>query len=350
MIKCLINPNLIRNIYHIPKEHLRLQYINKSIHIYFGYNILNKILKKIVGKKSTKYIFTNSYHYKNKSFIGNIHKPKYIVAIGNTKILDKGKELHNKNKKSKLILVPTSCSNDSFFTNRYCETNANHHVCAALKGKLPDYLIVDYKIITEFSNKKSVFAGWGEFIALITSYHDWRVNNIKRIKKRDLQVLDKLIEEMYKDINRVLKTKIDKKDLPLLMKYLFLKCLFMLCYDDNTIGASSDHMISYGLEKLKYCKNILHGQKVLFGSIIAAAGYKIIYNKDIISISPKKIIKKTLDLSEIKSLLKPTVLKRIVNAAIYSRNRKTILNKFVKDNQIYSKILKEVKNVHTTYS
>ncbi|MCK4521229.1 MAG: iron-containing alcohol dehydrogenase [Nanoarchaeota archaeon] len=349
MKKPLLEIKKIWDIYNNPKDYYRFNYIGQEINIFFGKNILHKHLKEISCSKPLKILFEDIDSIKTlKNELEKDFPTKedsnLIISLGGAVAINKGKILRNENKNSRLIIVPTTCANDGFFTNRYKKDK--NSASTALSGLMPDFLIVDTEMIKKLVTEDMIYAGWGEFLSLIASYNDWKENNKGLIEKDELELLDKLVDKMFKDARDFFEKEDDiNKSVDILMHLLFMKCLFMMIYDDNSIGASSDHMFAYSIEGLGYCDKLRHGQKVLFGAIVSSGCYSIINGNGFVDMIPKKIVDYVVKEECFKKILNPQDLKVILDKALVSRNRKTILNKIHSDHTFYNSLVKEIKNV-----
>lgn len=353
MKKPFLEVKILWDVYNNPKDYHSFNYLGQDIEVFFGKNILHKYLKKILGSESLRIISEDMPRIKVlkegvEEEFGSDSSSKYILTLGGAIVIGEGKVIRNEDKDTRLISVPTSCSNDAFFTNKYKKEESKYHgsTTAALSGLMPDFLVVDTEMIKDLVNEDIIYAGWGEFLALITSYNDWRENNKDLVEKEDLELLDKLMDKMFADVKGLFARENDvRKTIDDLMRLLFMKCLFMMVYDDNTIGASSDHMIAYGMQELNLCNELRHGPKVLFGAIISSECYRIINKKQLSQSIPKKMIDYVLEQECFKKLLNPQDLKTILSKAISSRSRKTIFNKIPSDEGFYKQMVEGVKDL-----
>jgi glycerol dehydrogenase-like iron-containing ADH family enzyme len=353
-MKTLLEPKKIENFYRNKIKNFEFIFERQKISTFFGKNILKKELKKILGKNKPKFIIEDldsirSLKEELAEEFGSDEDSNYLICLGGAIAIGKGKIIRNEDSASIMISIPTSCSNDAFFTNRYKKEDKYHkETSEALIGLMPDYLIVDSEMITLLVTEDIVYAGWGEFLAMITSYYDWRENNQNKINVQEIAFLDILTKKMFEDACIFFKKeKKIKKHIDLLMRFLFMKCLYMIIYNDNTIGASSDHMISYAMQELGYCKELRHGYKVLFGAVISSICYELLLNKKLIKYIPPEIIHHLFKKEDIKEILNAQDLKKILSKSLSTRSRTTILNKLPQDQIFYEKLEKNLKCLET---
>ncbi len=341
--KLLIKTERLVEIYDNDLDHFNIDFEGQKVKVFFGKGILEKTLKKILGSHKLNTTFSESYkpvEIKKKDIdekFGTSNDSCFIVSLGGASAMDQGKIMRNKDDSLRLISIPTSCSNDAFFTNKYTNPGPKKGGSSALSGKLPDYVIVDVDLIDGLVNDEIIYSGWGEFLSIISSFNDWKNGNGEDCSLADVKILDKLTKKMMEDSKKVFDNG-DFNNINVLMKLLFMKCLYMLVYDDNTIGASSDHMVGYGLKESGFAQNQRHGQQVMFGSILACACYDILDSSNLVSLLPKQFVEYIMGIGEFNELIDVSKLKELLTVSRKTRNRKTIFDRLPEDKSFYEKL------------
>jgi glycerol-1-phosphate dehydrogenase [NAD(P)+] len=234
-----------------------------------SFNFFKKIYKKKILKNVT-FVETIKNGNELKKFTKKLNIRKKIknfklVCIGGGKVFDLGKFVTLKNNIS-LISIPTSLT-----THVYCSPKihamkqiADLGYKTTIDGRPSNLSIIDLSIMKklELTNKRLLYSGFGDLIALINAKDDWYdyVNEEKnRFKIYCVEIIIKILNTI--DINKRINTWISK--------YVFAQCL--LCNVTDWAGSApasgSEHFFA-NLHEKKFKSKALHGELVALGTLI----------------------------------------------------------------------------------
>jgi len=153
------------DIYHNPQPRYEFDFKGQQLEVFFGKGILQQRLQLIIQDNTIRLFTEDLPKIKERgdsiaASFRTAESAKFIIGLGGAVVLDKGKTIRNDKNETRLIAIPTSCSNDAFFTNKYKRQDKYHgSTSQALAGLMPDILIVDTEMIAQLVNEDIIYAG-----------------------------------------------------------------------------------------------------------------------------------------------------------------------------------------------
>ncbi len=248
-----------------------------------------------------------------------------VISIGASYEHNEAKKcvIRHKPEKPLHIAVPVPLANDAFCTNRISHFNTVVASCSS-PGHFPDIIIIDFDLLRKLPDAYHR-VGIGEFIGLYTSIFDY-------FKVRGAEPPQFLIDMIIQQTRSLL--AYEKNWLQHLSAALLFKCALMRLHGDHEIGASADHILSYGLDlyfrlsKRGMRKRYTHGQLVYLSTLILLALFPE-WQQDIFSVDrllEKGLFLRILDPQDLHSIFQPETLWKLLAKGLELRpHRKTIL-------------------------